>query len=196
MAASTEQPLRSLHHGIQRCRKCDLADQRTHAVPGEGPHSADLMLVGEAPGEAEDHSGRPFVGRAGRFLDEILSEAGFSRRRLYITSAVKCRPPDNRPPTDSELQTCRRAWLDRQLELVCPQWVVSLGLTPGELLLGESIRLRQTHGTVHTCGQWRVFLTYHPAAGMRFPDVAGAMREDFARLRRLTETNHQRRQHG
>jgi uracil-DNA glycosylase family 4 len=121
------QELRRLARGIRGCHKCRLCTGRTNAVPGEGDDDADVMLVGEGPGEVEDSQGRPFVGQSGRFLDGLLSEVGLPRELLLLTSSVKCRPPKNRTPRLDEIQTCRKAWLERQIVCVQPRWIVLLG---------------------------------------------------------------------
>ena len=184
----TTRSLQSLHRGIQRCRRCRLHAHRRHAVPGEGDARARAMLVGEAPGEAEDASGRPFVGRAGRFLDELLAEVGLERAALYLTSSVKCRPPDNREPRQDELQTCTEHWLRLQIERVDPGIIVLLGRVAIRALLGEKRPLVEVHGLVVERAGRRFLLTYHPAAGMRFPAVRARMVADLDALaRRLAE---------
>lgn len=183
--ADEHRSLASLHHGIQRCRKCRLCETRRHAVPGEGPDDADLVLIGEAPGETEDAEGRPFRGRAGRYLDELLDDAGLEREKIYITSSVKCRPPANRNPQSDELETCRNAWLDRQVAAVQPRLIVLLGGIALRQLLGEQRPLGEVHGRARRHDGCAVLPTYHPAAGMRFPDVDEKMREDFARIRSI-----------
>lgn len=174
--------LDALHRGICRCRKCLLHASRTHAVPGEGPLDARAMLIGEAPGAEEDRLGLPFRGRSGQFLDELLAGAGLGREEVFITSSVKCRPPGNRRPHADELATCRAAWLVRQMELVhCPR-VVLLGATAIRQVLGETGRLDALHGQVRRCDGRDFLLTYHPAAGMRFPAARRAMIADFRAL--------------
>lgn len=185
LSVATQEALDSLHHGIERCRKCRLHEERTHAVPGEGPVGARWMFVGEAPGEQEDKRARPFCGRAGRYLDKLLEGIGLVRGKIYITSSVKCRPPGNRDPKRDELKTCREAWLDRQIELIDPEVIVILGKTPLDQLFGDKGVLRDLHGTVRERGGRRYLITYHPAAGMRFPQADEAMREDFEVLRRI-----------
>ena len=178
----THRSLASLARGIRRCRRCPLHAARTHAVPGEGDAHARIVLVGEAPGESEDRSGRPFTGRAGRFLDELLDGAGLTRGGLFITSGVKCRPPGNRNPRAEELATCRENWLTRQLDAIDPQWVLLMGRMAIVQTFGPAGRLSDLHGQIHRADTRRYMLTYHPAAGMRFPAAARAMREDFKRL--------------
>ncbi len=177
-----EDNLISLHRGIQKCQKCRLSDTRTHAVPGEGPRTARIMFIGEAPGAKEDEDGRPFRGRSGRFLDELLVSIDMVRDEIYITSSVKCRPPGNRDPRPDELRTCHEAWLEHQIEILDPELVVLLGKTALYQALGENGSLHKVHGCL-TWHRGRVFLpTYHPAAGMRFPNIRRAMQQDFARI--------------
>lgn len=180
--------LESLARGIRRCRKCRLREGRTHAVPGEGDPSARVMLVGEAPGEKEDQQGRPFVGMTGRrFLDDFLSVAGFPRQELFITSAVKCRPPKNRNPKPDELSTCFEAWLKPQVEALDPRAIVLLGKIAIRQATGEDVKLAEAHGNFIELLGRRALMTYHPTAAMRFPAPREGMREDFAVLRALLE---------
>ena len=115
--------------GIRVCTLCRLCESRTHAVPGEGPADATLVLLGEAPGRHEDQQGRPFVGMSGRFLDGLLQRTGLDRQRVFITGSVKCRPPANRCPRSDELAICRKAWLAPQIACVRPELIVLMGLT-------------------------------------------------------------------
>ncbi len=177
-----ERSLVSLARGIQRCRKCRLHRCRTHAVPGEGPSDGAIMLVGEAPGRQEDATGRPFAGRSGRFLDEVLADLGRRRDSMFITSVVKCRPSGNRDPRSDETTTCRRAWLNRQIARVDPRIIVLLGKTAIRCLLGENPTLRNVHGEFRKRHDRRFLLTCHPTAAMRFPRSEQQFRGDMARL--------------
>jgi DNA polymerase len=136
MSVQRMQALAELDGGIRRCVKCPLHQSRTHAVPGEGPPQAASMLVGEAPGEVEDRRGRPFVGPSGRFLTRLLEQNGLSRDDVFMTNSVKCRPPNNRFPHVKELETCKRHWLLRQIELIDPKLIVLLGRAPLRQLSG------------------------------------------------------------
>ena len=173
--------LQTLDDGIRTCTACPLAHSRTHAVPGAGPAPTTIMLVGEAPGREEDRLGLPFIGRSGKLLDKILEDVGWSRTTLYITSAVKCRPPQNRIPTRAELETCRNLWLVRQIAILQPNIIVCLGGVSARTLIGP-VDLREQHGTFIQRGDQRFFLTYHPAAALRFPVVRAAMVTDFRGL--------------
>jgi uracil-DNA glycosylase len=165
---------------VRVCVRCRLAESRTHAVPGDGPADAPLLLVGEAPGRAEDESGRPFQGAAGRFLDAALAAIGVGRESLYITSVNKCRPPGNRAPRADERAACL-GYLERQLALIAPRVVLAMGgiaagaLHPGAR--GPSAAVSSLRGTEAVLrGGARLLVTYHPAAARRFP----ARRQPFA----------------
>ncbi len=159
---------------IRGCARCPLHRTRTHAVPGEGDVHAAVMLVGEAPGYEEDRQGRPFVGASGRYLTEALARVGIRREELYITNVVKCRPPRNRDPRPPELEACSE-YLERQIELVNPRIIVTLGrysmqrFFPGQ-------RITRIHGRIRNIGRGRVAMAlFHPAAALRNP----AWREQF-----------------
>lgn len=175
-----------LNQEIRTTEHCPLCPYRMHAVPGEGPIDASLFIIGEAPGEEEDKTGRPFVGRAGMFLNQVLSEAGFDRGKIFITNAVKCRPPQNRKPKMSELLACR-PFLDRQLELVQPEWICTLGTVSTNLFLKGS--LTKIHGRVYPITyngrKYQLFPTFHPAAVFRIPGWGEEIREDFRKLKDL-----------
>jgi uracil-DNA glycosylase family 4 len=174
-----------LHRSIRVCTKCRLCESRTHAVPGEGPYQARVMFVGEAPGAHEDAAGRPFVGRAGQFLDEMLAILGLPRRHVFVTNTVKCRPPRNRPPRADELATCRENWLDRQIDLVRPKIVVLLGATAVRQIFGGRARLSALHGKARVRDDRTYFITYHPASAMRFPNARKAAGRDLVALEQL-----------
>jgi len=173
-----------------RCTACaELAATRTQVVVGVRPATtpSGVLLVGEAPGAQEDAAGVPFVGRAGRLLDELLAEAGLPRDRVAVANVLKCRPPGNRRPTRTEVATCR-PWLDRQVELVDPRVVVTLGGTAAEWALGRSVRIAEARREVLDLGGRRLLVTYHPAAALRFgPSGAprAALLEDLNRAAAL-----------
>ena len=155
---------------VQACTKCVLWKSRTNAVPGEGPKSAKIMLIGQAPGRMEDMTGRPFVGRAGEFLNQLLADNGIDRKKTFITSSIKCFPPGNRKPKAGEIAACR-PYLERQIKLINPKIIVLMGrvaqkAVPKALLKGR-----------------RVIRTYHPAAGMRFPKIGKKMAADFRKIK-------------
>jgi DNA polymerase len=158
----------------------EICQSATHLVPGEGPLDAPLVLVGEAPGATEDAQGRPFVGRAGRLLDELLAVAGIARESAYVTNVVKARPPGNRDPRAAEVAH-HLPWLEAELALVKPRLVVPLGrhalahFAPG-------VRIADAHGRATMAGGRRLFALYHPAAGLRSTALRGALFEDARRL--------------
>jgi DNA polymerase len=177
--AQNSPDLRLLADRARGCLACpDLVPTRTSVVVGDFPPAARLMLVGEAPGAQEDRSGRPFVGKAGQLLDELLAEAGIDRTATAVANVVKCRPPANRPPTTAESRRCR-GWLDRQVELVDPSLVVTLGGTALSWALGSGMRLRDARQGVHEWRGRRLLATYHPSAAIRF----GPKGEPLAALR-------------
>ena len=156
-------------------------------MPGEGPVHAPVLLVGEAPGNFEDQRGRPFCGHAGQFLDSLLQRCDLKRSRVFITNSVKCRPPNNRLPHSNELQTCYDSWLQRQIEIVDPKVIVLLGKIPMRQLLHMNRSLKEVHGRFYRKADRLYQVQYHPAAGMRFPDVGEAMKQDFEKLRRFSK---------
>jgi uracil-DNA glycosylase family 4 len=169
--------LEELHEVIRRCSLCPLHKTRTNAVPGEGPVNSRVMFIGEAPGASEDESGRPFVGRSGEFLALMIKEIGLSRNSVFITSILKSRPPNNRTPTRAEINACR-PYLEKQIEIINPQIVVLLGGVAISSLIG-SWKVSEAHGKFYETDDRKYFLTFHPAAALRFPKVRAAMREDF-----------------
>ncbi len=174
------QTLDELYKRVSVCPDCDLCKTRTHAVPGEGPTGAEVMLVGEGPGFYEDQQARPFVGPAGRFLEELLASVGLSRREVYITNVVKCRPPDNRDPLPGEIEACRK-YLQRQIELIRPRVIVTLGryslawFFPKDTISKVHGHLRQRDGTY-------LLHMYHPAAALHAGNLRKTILEDFKRV--------------
>ncbi len=176
---------------IRGCTACsELVATRTTVVVGEAPPLARLALVGEAPGAQEDAAGRPFVGRAGQLLDELLAGAGLRRDEVAVLNVLKCRPPKNRPPLPTETANCR-PWLERQLELVSPAVTVALGLSATRWFLGRAPTLSAVRGRQHQLPGRLVIPTYHPSAALRFgPDGAplAALRTDLALAAHLVRT--------
>jgi uracil-DNA glycosylase len=154
--------LPTLHDKISTCQLCPLSLGRKCAVPGSGPSPAQIMLVGEAPGREEDLKGLPFVGRAGKLLDEALLQAGLERSEVFITSVVKCRPPENRKPKKEEINLCR-PYLQAQMNLVHPRIVCLMGNTATQAVLGMQ-GVTNLRGQIQ---QGRFLITYHPAAVLR-----------------------------
>ncbi len=148
------------------CRKCELADTRTHVVFGVGNREAEVMLVGEGPGEQEDLKGEPFVGRAGKLLDDMLEMIYLDRTKVYICNIVKCRPPMNRDPLNTEQNACS-AWLKAQMELVRPKIVVCLGRIAASALIDPEFRITRQHGQWFDKNGVKYMAVYHPAALLR-----------------------------
>jgi DNA polymerase len=172
--------LRELNEGISRCPDCALSRTRTRAVPGEGPPDARVMFIGEAPGYYEDQQGRPFVGAAGQFLEQLLAGIGLQRSDVFIANVVKCRPPGNRDPLPAEIQACSK-WLDRQLEVIQPAVVVTLGrYSLNRFLPGAAI------SRVHGQGRWvngrLVVPMYHPAAALHQASLRQTIEADFQKI--------------
>ncbi len=172
--------LEALHEAVRRCTKCPLAQGRTLAVPGEGPRTARVMFVGEAPGFHEDRQGRPFVGAAGAFLNELLTSIGLKREEVYITNIIKCRPPGNRDPYMDEIEACS-PYLDRQVELINPKVIVTLGRYSLAHWLPNA-KISQVHGKPIRVGDRVVFPMYHPAAALHQPALKRTVEEDFQKL--------------
>lgn len=168
---------------VMACKRCMLWESRKNAVPGEGSSRAKIMFIGEAPGSREDELGRPFCGRAGEFLDELLAKTGIKRKDIFITSVVKCRPPNNRAPKDDEIKACR-PYLEKQIGLINPKIIVLLGEIALNTLLGMK-RISAHHGKV--IKKDRIYIPmFHPAAGMRFPKTRKEMENDFKRIQQVT----------
>jgi DNA polymerase len=153
----------------QDCQRCQLAQSRTNLVFGEGDPHAQLMFVGEGPGEVEDQTGRPFVGKAGQLLTQILQAVGIRREDVYITNVVKCRPPGNRVPTKAEMDACWD-WLEAQIALINPRIIVTLGNAATQRLLGRSEGIGQLRGKFYRWqGGIEVFPMFHPSFLLRNP---------------------------
>jgi uracil-DNA glycosylase family 4 len=164
------------------CPRCELAKTRTHVVFGEGRETADVMVVGEAPGQEEDRSGRPFVGRAGKLLDLLLLSSGFARDDVYICNVLKCRPPQNRNPQPDEVDACS-PYLLRQVELVQPRVILAFGTFAAQTLLGTDISIGKLRGRTHRYRGVPLVPTYHPAACLRHPAWVRSVWEDLQRAR-------------
>ena len=170
---------------VRVCVLCPLSKRRKNAVPGEGPSDAPVMVVGEAPGANEDQQGRPFVGSAGRNLEDLLSRAGLARSNVFITNVVKCRPPNNRDPLPAEISACS-GFLDAQVDLVSPKVIVTLGNFATRYLLGTTEGITRLRGRVHPYRDGIVIVpTFHPSAGLRSGGaVIAEMRADLVRAKR------------
>ena len=177
--------LEALREEASACTRCRLAATRTQVVFGVGSPSADLMFVGEAPGFHEDQQGFPFVGQAGKLLDKLLAGIGLTREDVYVANVLKCRPPGNRDPMPDEIEACE-SYLFRQVELIEPQVVATLGNFATKLLSGRPTGITRVHGQEQevTLGGRSVLLypLYHPAAALYTPAMLKVLEEDFARL--------------
>jgi uracil-DNA glycosylase family 4 len=174
--------LQDYHESIQDCQQCSLGSTRTHFVFGVGNPHADLMFVGEAPGEREDMEGVPFVGRAGKLLDDILKAIELTREDVYIANVLKCRPPNNRDPNREEIDLCE-PYLIRQIEMIKPKLLVALGRISATTLLRSSDSLTAMRGQVFDYHGTDMVVTYHPAALLRNPNWKRPAWEDFQKIR-------------
>ena len=171
---------------IASCRKCFLCGGRANTVPGEGTSRSGLMFVGEGPGQVEDETGRPFVGRAGELLNQIIQSIGLNRTDVFIANAVKCRPPGNRKPLPDEMAACM-PFLERQIELIRPKVLVALGATAAEALLQTRRSLGELRGRVHSYRNIPLVVTYHPAALLRNPNWKKPTWDDIRIARQLLD---------
>ena len=175
--------MEELYEQVQTCEKCNLGKGRTLAVPGEGPVTARVIFIGEGPGYHEDRQGRPFVGAAGKYLSELLAGVNLSREDVYITNVVKCRPPKNRDPLPEEIEACR-LYLDRQIELIKPKVIVTLGrFSMARYFSGQTIS--RIHGQYKRIDNNIYFPMFHPAAGLHQPRYRTMIEEDFGKLSAL-----------
>ena len=165
---------------IANCHDCDLAQTRTNAVPGVGPENAEVVFVGEGPGYHEDQQGKPFVGPAGQFLNDLIGVAGMERERVFICNVVKCRPPNNRDPLPGEVAACRK-YLDRQIAIIQPKVVVTLGrYSLQHFLPGHTIS--RIHGKPMLREGQPIFPMYHPAAALHQGSLRSVIIEDMKKL--------------
>ena len=177
--------LRVYNDKIKNCLKCDLGNSRKNFVFGSGDPSASLLIIGEAPGEQEDLSGEPFVGRAGKLLDKMLMAINRSRNNdVFICNVLKCRPPDNRDPKKEEINECE-PYLINQIDLIAPKLIVALGRIAGKTLLGVEKSLKEMRGILHEYHSKPLIVTYHPAALLRNPNWKPEAWEDFKWIQKL-----------
>jgi len=185
MMNNREQALETIHTQIWTCTRCPLHVGRTHAVPGDGPANATLMFIGEAPGFHEDQQGIPFVGAAGKFLNELLAKAGIDRNIVYITNVIKCRPPGNREPLIEEVAVCT-PHLDQQIEIINPQVIITLGRHSMNRAFPDE-KISVVHGQPRKVNDRVYFPMYHPAAALHQPSLRSTVEADFDRLRALLD---------
>ena len=180
-----------LYNEARDCHQCPLASTRTKVVFGAGNADADLMFVGEAPGAEEDRQGLPFVGRAGQLLNQLLGEIGLAREDVFINNVLMCRPPGNRDPQPSEIESCS-PYLQQRIALIQPKVVATLGNFATKLITGSPTGIMKAHGTtqVHVLGGRAVYVMplIHPAAALRTRSLVETLREDFAKLPELLAT--------
>ncbi len=180
-----EEILAQVAKEVTVCTRCPLHHSRKKAVPGEGPAQAEIMLIGEGPGFHENEQGRPFVGAAGQFLDQLLAQAGLKRSDVWIGNVVKCRPPNNRDPLPEELAACDE-YLERQIAAINPKIIITLGrFSMAKFMPGAKISA--VHGQMRRVGDRFVIAMFHPAAALHQAALKPAILADFARLPQLLE---------
>lgn len=175
MSALTE-----FYEEIANCERCILSQARKNTVPGEGPEDPEIMFIGEGPGFHEDQQGRPFVGSAGRFLEELLEDIGLRREEVYICNVIKCRPPSNRDPLPEEIEACK-PYLDRQIELLSPRMIVTLGRFSMERYF-PGAKISHIHGQPRKVGGIIYYPMYHPAAALHQPKWRQVVKEDMSKI--------------
>ena len=191
--------LSELYKEIAVCQRCQLGKYRTKAVPGEGSENAEVLFIGEAPGWHEDQQGRPFVGPAGQYLEQLLTSIGLRREQVYIANVIKCRPMRNRDPRPAEILACR-PWLEQQIELIRPKMVATLGrYSMAMFFSGKSIS--KIHGTAQKRDNIIYYAMYHPAAALHQQSLRRAIEEDMlkipsllAQAKNMTESEQQPKQ--
>ena len=172
--------LTALNEEITRCQLCEIAKTRTMAVPGEGAEDADILFIGEGPGWHEDQQGRPFVGPAGKYLDDLLTSINLNRNQVFIANVIKCRPQSNRDPLPAEVRNCRQ-WLERQIELIRPKMIVTLGRYSMSMFFsGGSIG--KIHGTAQKRGDVIYYAMYHPAAALHQQSLRQTIEADMLKI--------------
>lgn len=179
-AMSSEEILKEVAAEVSTCAKCKLCNGRTRAVPGEGTPNAKILFIGEGPGYHEDKQGRPFVGPAGQFLDELLGSINLKRSDVFITNVVKCRPPNNRDPEPDEIGACNE-YLDRQIAALKPQVIVTLGRFSMAKFFGNE-RISVIHGRARKKDGSICIAMYHPAAGLHQASLKDIIRQDFKKI--------------
>ena len=177
---------------VSACEKCNLHFSRKRSVPGEGPINAQILFIGEGPGFNENEIGRPFVGQAGKFLDELIGHAGFKREEVFITNVVKCRPPENRDPLPDELAACG-VYLDKQIEIINPDVIVTLGRFSMAKYFPLA-RISAIHGKPAWVGNRLIVPMFHPAAALHQPLLKNNIIADFVALPKAIEEAQKKRQ--
>lgn len=170
---------------IRSCKKCPLFKGRTNAVPGEGNKNPEILLIGEGPGSNEDKQGRPFVGDAGKFLEEMLKSIGKKREDVFITNVVKCRPPNNRDPLEEEVGVCTRSYLFSQIKLLKPKLIVTLGRHAMQTFFPQIRSISSVHGKAYKKAGQVYYICYHPAAALYQQSLKETMRSDFKKIKEI-----------
>lgn len=177
-------PLEEIEAQVRACRRCDLCEGRTNVVFGDGSPHARVMIIGEAPGRNEDLEGKPFVGAAGKLLNELLERAGLKREDVFIANVLKCRPPSNRDPRPDEIEMCSD-FLREQTRTISPDVIVTLGNFATKFILKTDYGITRLRGTVHQTGRFQVLPVFHPAAALYDPTKKDVLFGDFEHLGRL-----------
>lgn len=178
--------INNINKKIKNCTKCRLYKNRKNAVPGEGPTNSPIMFIGEAPGKKEDQTGQPFIGRSGKLLNHLLDISELDRKKVFITSVIKCHPPNNRKPKSDEVKTCINLWLYRQINIVNPKFIVILGGIALKSVLNKN-QVKKYRGKIIIKNNRSFFITYHPAAGLRNPEFKNKLKDDFKKLKRVID---------
>ena len=177
---TAEEILTKLAEEVSVCAQCALHTSRKKSVPGDGPANAEIMFIGEGPGFHENEQGHPFVGAAGKFLDQLLAQAGVTRADVFIANVVKCRPPGNRDPLPEELAACD-TYLEAQIQAIDPSIIVTLGrFSMGKFI--SDVKISAVHGQMRKVGERYVIPMFHPAAALHQPQLKPAILGDFAKL--------------
>ena len=177
-------PLEQIRADVEACHRCPLADGRTQTVFGDGNPDARVLIVGEAPGKNEDLQGIPFVGAAGKYLNELLAIAGLKREDVFIANVLKCRPPGNRDPRPEEIELCT-PYLREQTRTIDPEFIVTLGNFSTKFILKTEVGITRLHGKLQQAGRFKVFPIFHPAAALYDGSKRVALEDDFATLGEL-----------
>ena len=186
--------LEKIHEEIKKCQRCPLYKSKINYVPGEGNPSSGIMFIGEAPGGEEDKQGKPFVGKAGKYLTEVMEKNGIKREEVYITNVLKCRPPNNRDPKPEEIKACS-FWLEKQLEIIKPNVIVTLGRYSTEWIFNyfglKFTSIMKVRGTIYTVKKWnkevKIIPTLHPAAVLYHKQWKEYFEKDFELIKEVVE---------
>ncbi|MCK5764111.1 MAG: uracil-DNA glycosylase [Clostridiales bacterium] len=176
-----------LEEACKTCQKCKLSETRNNIVFGEGNKSAKIIFISEAPGEQEDLTGRPYVGKSGKLFDKIIASVNISREEIYLANILKCRPPNNRDPLNDERKTCL-PYLRNQVKLIHPKIIVCLGRVAAQTIIDPSFKITKDHGRWIERNGYYLFATFHPSALLRDPSKKRIVWEDFKEIKRKYDT--------